>query len=1198
VQAIGATAVLVLGVAAAVLVPAAPAGAATMATLYASPSGSGTACTSSAPCSLAGVQSAVESIDSSMTGNIAIELAGGTYRLSAPWTLTSSDSATGGYAIDWQAESGQAPVITGGAALTGWTQVDSSKNIWAATLPSGVSTRDLWVNGTRVPLAQGGTLASGTTQNSTGYTVPGTALQSLADPADLQFVFDPGNWVQDECGVASISGNASSTTITMDEPCYDTASASGYISLGLPLYIENNESFLSGPNQWSFDSATRAVDLIPPAGVNPSNADIEAGSLPTLLQLNGTASAPVTGVSFSGITFEDTTWPQVNTDAGYTEIQADVMFPDESCAAEFSAASFVSPSGGQSHDGMPFGSCNTTMPAAVEVHAGHDISLTGDTFTNMGTSGVTYDGGTKSSQITGNSFTDIGGNAVQIGSVTSPNQSNSNLIDSGDTVSDNYINAAADEYQGGVGIWAGYTQSLAITHNDIENLSYSGISTGWGWGSQDTLPTIDSGLQVTDNYVTSTNRLRPDGGPIYSLGPQPSAVMSGNYMTNPDGTATEGMYLDQGSTDWTLSDNVLDNFNIPLFSNPNSWDPCGTVTVASTFITGGLMNGGSCDHVSGTVTDVQSIPALQIENNAGLQAAYQHLAGITAPYRTYSSTEAAFSASDGTYTISAAGADVWGSTDQYGAVYVPAAAGTASTATVEVDSQSDTAPWAKAGLMIRDSIAGAGSSPGYAILALTPGNGVTFQWDNDSSGGLNALTSVTVPGAPVWLRLARSSNSLTAYYSTNGSTWTSIATETLTGAQPAEDAGMFADSDEAGVQGQAVFSGFSTTNSPFSAFASTSASIADSANPNTSQNTAAYTIDAAGAGPWESCCQMTDQYAALYQPGAATTTSTATVEVDSQSDTNPWAMAGIMLRDSISGSPGSLGYAALAVTPGNGVALLWDNDSSGYLNQEVSAGSGSLTAPIWLKLTRSGNSVTGAYSTNDATWTTVGTATLTGASTTEDIGMFGTSFQAGLMGRSTFSNFTVTHAPFAAFSSTSTSIIDGSNSYTVDAAGAGPWESCCQMTDQYAALYQPGAADSSSTTTVEATSEANTNPWAMAGIMLRDSISGSPGSLGYAALAVTPGNGVALLWDNDSSGYLNQEVSAGSGSLTAPIWLKLTRSGNSVTGAYSTNDSTWTTVGTATLTGANTPEDVGMFATSFDSGLMGQASFTNFTITG
>ena len=1179
-----------------ILAPAQVAEAATMATVYASPTGGGTACTSAAPCTLAGAQTMVRSLNSGMTGDIIVQLAGGTYRPTSSMAFTSADSATNGHTISWQAASGQTPTISGGVALSGWTQVDATKNIWAATLPSSVTTRDLWVNGTRATLAQGGTLPSGSTKTSTGYTVPGNAMQSLADPADLQFVLNPGNWVQDVCGVSSISGTSTSTTVTMAQPCFATAAASGYISLGLPSVIENNYSYLTGPNQWSFNSTTHVVDLIPPTGVTPSSADIEAGNLATVLAVNGTSSAPVTGLQFSGITFADTTWPAVNGGNGYTEIQADVIFPDTSCATEFSPASFESGTSGSSHDGLPFGACNTTMPSAVEVHAGRSVTLSGDTFVNLGTAGATYDGGTQSSSITGNSFTDVGGNGIQVGSVANPNQSNTALVDTGITVNDNYINAAADEYQGGVGIWAGYTKTLSITHNDIENLAYSGISTGWGWGSVDTLPTIDTGNQVTDNFVSDTNHARSDGGPIYNLGPQPSGVMSGNYVTNPNGTATEGLYLDQGSTHWTLSNNVAAGFNIPLFSNPNSWDPCGTVNVTSLYITGGLVNGGSCDNVSGTVSDVEGIPALRIEDAAGLEAAYKGLAGITAPYETTASTQANFSRTNGTFTIDAAGADVFGSTNQYGAIYVPSAAGASTTTIVKVNSLSNTAASAKAGLMLRNSVSTATGSLGYAILALSPGGHINFQWDNTSSGGLTSTVSATTTATSVWLKLVRSGNSLVASYSTTGSSWTTVGTETLTGAHPNEDVGMFADSNSPGVSGQAVFSGFSTGDGTLTPYASAPASIVQSQDPNTVENPATYTIDAAGAGPWKSCCQSTDEYGALFDHAGSGTSSTTTVEVDAESATNPWSMAGIMIRNDMTGTATSLGYAALTVTPGNGVALLWDSNSDGYLDQVVQAGSGTLTGPIWLRLTRSASSVTGAYSTDGSTWTSVATETLTGAATTEDVGMFASSFDSGVDGHASFSNFSVTSAPFSAFSSTTATIVQGASTYSINAAGAGPWQSSGQTSDQYAALYEHAAAASTSTTIVKVTAESNTNPWTMAGIMLRNDMTGAPGSLGYAALTVTPGNGVALLWDNSSSGYLDQVTQVGSGTLTAPIWLKLVRSGSSITGSYSTNGTTWNAVGSATLTGANSTEDVGMYSSSFQAGTTATAAFSNFSI--
>src|SRR5258708_20319222 len=90
-------------------------------------------------------------MNSNMSGDIVVQLAGGTYRLSSTWNFTSSGSATNGHSIIWQAAPGQTPVITGGQKLTGWTLINSSKNPWQATLPSGVSSYDLLVKLTPSP---------------------------------------------------------------------------------------------------------------------------------------------------------------------------------------------------------------------------------------------------------------------------------------------------------------------------------------------------------------------------------------------------------------------------------------------------------------------------------------------------------------------------------------------------------------------------------------------------------------------------------------------------------------------------------------------------------------------------------------------------------------------------------------------------------------------------------------------------------------------------------------------------------------------------------------------------------------------------------------------------------------------------------------------------------------------------------------
>jgi regulation of enolase protein 1 (concanavalin A-like superfamily) len=165
-------------------------------------------------------------------------------------------------------------------------------------------------------------------------------------------------------------------------------------------------------------------------------------------------------------------------------------------------------------------------------------------------------------------------------------------------------------------------------------------------------------------------------------------------------------------------------------------------------------------------------------------------------------------------------------------------------------------------------------------------------------------------------------------------------------------------------------------------------------------------LTSAGIDVWRSGTQYDDEYAAAYRAGAAGTSSTVTVHVDSQDETNSWAKAGLMLRNNIAAAGSSTGYLVLAVTPGNGIALSSDSNGDGYLDTNTLKTGSATVAPVWLRLVRSGTSVTGSYSADGATWTTVGTATLTGASSTLDAGMFSTA-HAGNMGTANFSQFSV-----------------------------------------------------------------------------------------------------------------------------------------------------------------------------------------------
>jgi ABC-type transport system involved in multi-copper enzyme maturation permease subunit len=98
----------------------------------------------------------------------------------------------------------------------------------------------------------------------------------------------------------------------------------------------------------------------------------------------------------------------------------------------------------------------------------------------------------------------------------------------------------------------------------------------------------------------------------------------------------------------------------------------------------------------------------------------------------------------------------------------------------------------------------------------------------------------------------------------------------------------------------------------------------------------------------------------------------------------PWSKAGIIIKASTrSGSA----YAAMMVTGSHGVRMQWDftHDVAG-LGGKVSAAS-----PRWLRLTRSGDTITGYDSADGARWTQVGAATLAGLPSTAQAGLFAAS---------------------------------------------------------------------------------------------------------------------------------------------------------------------------------------------------------------
>ncbi len=122
--------------------------------------------------------------------------------------------------------------------------------------------------------------------------------------------------------------------------------------------------------------------------------------------------------------------------------------------------------------------------------------------------------------------------------------------------------------------------------------------------------------------------------------------------------------------------------------------------------------------------------------------------------------------SSGTFAQEGSGADIFDVADAFNFYYRTLSGD--GTIVARVKSVENTYPWAKAGVMIRDDLT-AGSK--NALMALTPENGLEFQYRN-ATGGTTTPVDIGVGSAPYWVKLQRSGSTFTYSYSSDGNAWT------------------------------------------------------------------------------------------------------------------------------------------------------------------------------------------------------------------------------------------------------------------------------------------------------------------------------------------------------------------------------------------------------------------------------------------
>ncbi|MCP2169797.1 alpha-N-acetylglucosaminidase TIM-barrel domain-containing protein [Goodfellowiella coeruleoviolacea] len=180
-----------------------------------------------------------------------------------------------------------------------------------------------------------------------------------------------------------------------------------------------------------------------------------------------------------------------------------------------------------------------------------------------------------------------------------------------------------------------------------------------------------------------------------------------------------------------------------------------------------------------------------------------------APNQTHATTTGGAAQQGKRYTVFAAGQDMWSTTQEFAAVYRQDVLGVGESVVTAVTRQDNTGPWARAGLLVRNSVPQA-KSPAAVVLARTPGNGLALQWDSTGGGKLDRTVSFAWTASQVWLKLTRTgSTTFTAHASGDGTRWQQVGQADAPGAVSRMDAALFVCAVNAdGVIGSADFTGF------------------------------------------------------------------------------------------------------------------------------------------------------------------------------------------------------------------------------------------------------------------------------------------------------------------------------------------------------------------------------------------------------
>lgn len=515
--------------------------------------------------------------------DVTIRLAAGTYHLYEPLQLRPEDS---GLTIE-----GSHATISGGLAISQWKR---QGRLLVADVPDfngrPIDFRQLWVNGRKAVRARDVSdfeqMARIRTYDKKNHVlwVPRTAVARILKAPYAELVLHE-MWCTSNLRIKSITPQGDSAAIRFHDPeaklqfehpwpspmTPDTKHPS-------PFYLTNAKELLDEPGEWYHDIREHKLYYMPRQGETVSEAIVPV--LETLVEFTGSAEHPVRHVTIRGIQFSHTTWLRPSL-KGHVPLQAGMYLTE----AYKLRPSIDRPNNHKLDNQGWLGRAR----AAVELRHAEEVSFSNCRFEHLGGSGLDYVTFCKGGTTSNCTFTDIAMNGYVCGSF-SPRGLETHLpyqptdfreVCSRQEVSNCLFYDVTNEDWGCVAIAAGYVAGISIEHNTIHDVSYTGISLGWGW-NRDLVCMKDN--RVRANLIYNYAQHTYDCAGIYTLGNQPGTVVSENvvrdiarpsYVHDPDHWFY--LYTDEGSSNitvrdnWTPEEKYLKNANGP----GNLWENNG-----------------------------------------------------------------------------------------------------------------------------------------------------------------------------------------------------------------------------------------------------------------------------------------------------------------------------------------------------------------------------------------------------------------------------------------------------------------------------------------------------------------------------------------------------------------------------------------------------------------------------------------------